>query len=151
TVRPELDRRLRKSVDQAKRDGQRIILEKLKALNTSGKEEPADWPRVGEYLLSPGLADWRGVGAYLDRLLVPMAEDPVQVTAAFLGRTSFELDPRRVQVRIPDTLSDAPVRPAGDLVLVYQKAEGGDPVRITLQPEGEPQRDKQNVVYTFAR
>jgi hypothetical protein len=150
TVRPELDRRLRKSVDQANRDGQWIILEKLKALNTSGKEEPADWPRVGEYLLSPGLADWRELVAYLNRLLDPTAEDPVQVTAAFLRRTSFELDPRRVQVRIPDTLSDAPVRPAGDLVLVYQKAEGGDPVRILLRPEGEPQRDKQNVVYTFA-
>jgi len=150
TVRPELDRRLRKSVDQANRDGQRIILEKLKALNTSGKEEPADWPRVGEYLLTPGLADWRELVAYLNRLLDPTAEDPVQVTAAFLRRTSFELDPRRVQVRIPDTLSDAPVRPAGDLILVHQKAEGGDPVRIALRPAVEPQRDKQNVHYAFA-
>jgi hypothetical protein len=150
TVRPELDRRLRKSVEQATREGQRIILDKLKGLNISGKEEPADWPRVGEYLLSPTLAEWRELVAYLNRLMDPAAEDPVQATAAFLRRTSFDLDPRRVQVRIPDTLSDAPVRPAGDLVLVYQKAAGGEPVRITLRPTGEPQRDKQSVVYTFA-
>jgi GTPase SAR1 family protein len=150
TVRPELERRLRKSVEQANRDGQRLVLEKLKALNTSGKEEPADWPRVGEYLLSPGLADWRDLAGYLNRLLDPTAENPAQVTAAFIRQTTFELDPRRVRVRIPDTLSDAPVRPAGNLVLVHQPPGGGEPVRVTLRPEGEPQRDKQSVVYSFA-
>lgn len=149
-VRPELERQLRRVVDQMTRDGQRLILDKLKGLNTSGREEPADWPRVGEYLLSPTLADWRAVVGYVNQLLEPAAENPVDVTAAFVRRTSFELDPRRVRVRIPDTLSDAPVRPAGDLVLVHQKAEGGEPVRVTLRPEGDPQRDRLTVVYTFA-
>jgi GTPase SAR1 family protein len=149
TVRPELERRLRKSVEQANRDGQRLVLEKLKALNTSGKEEPADWPRVGEYLLSPGLADWRELVGYLNRLLDPAAENPAQVTAAFIRQTAFELDPKRVRVRIPDTLSDAPVRPTGDLVLVHQ-SPGAEPARVTLRPEGDPQRDRQSVVYSFA-
>lgn len=148
-ARPELDRVLRRSIDQANRDGQRLILDKLKAINTSGKEEPADWPRVGEYLLSPTLADWRELVGYLNRLLDPAAENPVVVTAAFVRRTSFDVEPRRVRVRIPDTLSDAPVRPAGDLVVVHQPA-GGDPVRLTLRPEGEPLRDNQSVIYSFA-
>jgi hypothetical protein len=149
-VRPEFERRLRRSVEQANRDGQKLILDKLVGLNTSGKEEPADWPRIGEYLLSPPLTDWRDLVGYLNRLLDPSAEDPVQATAAFVRRTSFDLDPRRVKVRIPDTLSDAPVRPAGDLTLVHRKTQGGEPVRITLRPEGDAQRDKQSVIYTFA-
>ena len=149
-VRPELERQLRRVVDQMTRDGQRLILDKLKGLNTSGREEPADWPRVGEYLLSPTLADWRSLVGYVNQLLEPAAENPVDVTAAFLRRTSFEIDPRRIRVRIPDTLSDAPVRPAGPLVLVHQKADGGEPTRVTLRAEGEPQRDKQSIVYTFA-
>jgi hypothetical protein len=52
-------------------------------------------------------------------------------------------------VRIPDTLSDAPVRPTGDLVLVH-RPPGAEPVRVTLRPEADPQRDKQSVVYSFA-
>jgi hypothetical protein len=150
TIRPELERRLRRSIDQANRDGQRLALDRLMSLNTSGREEPADWPRVGEYLLSPPLQDWRELVAVLNRLADPTAEDPVQATAAFLRRTSFDVGPRRVRVRIPDTLSDAPVRPAGDLTLVYRRAEGGEPVRVALRPDGEPRRDKQSVVYTFA-
>ena len=47
-VRPELERRLRRSIDQANRDGQRLILERLRAINTSGKEDPADWRQVAE-------------------------------------------------------------------------------------------------------
>ncbi|HEX3150944.1 MAG TPA: hypothetical protein VHR66_22890 [Gemmataceae bacterium] len=148
-VRPDLERRLRRSVDQANRDGQRLILEKVKELNTGGKEEPADWPRVGEYLLSAPLGDWRELVAYLNRLFDPSAEDPVQLTAAFLRRTSFDIDPRRIRIRIPDTLSDAPVRPAGELALVYRKADSAEPVRLTLRPDGEPVREKQNLIYTF--
>ncbi|MBO0700026.1 MAG: GTPase domain-containing protein [Zavarzinella sp.] len=150
TIRPELERPLRRSIDQANRDGQRLILDRLMSLNTSGREEPADWPRVGEYLLSPPLQDWRELVAFLNRLADPTAEDPVQATAAFLRRTTFDIDPRRLRLRIPDTLSDAPVRPAGDFTLVYRRAERGDPVRVALRPEGEPQRDKQSLVYTFS-
>jgi hypothetical protein len=86
---------------------------------------------------------------YLSRLLDPAAEDPVQVAAAFVRRTSFDLEPKRVRIRIPDTLSDAPVRPGGNLVLIHQKP-GGEPTRITLKPKGDPERDQQTMIYTFA-
>jgi hypothetical protein len=148
-VRPEVERRLRQSIDQANRDGQRLILERLTAINTSGREEPADWPRVGEYLLSPPLASWRELVGILHRLADPTAENPVEATAAFVRRTSFDLDPRRVRVRIPDTVSDAPVRPTGELTLIHRSAEGGEPTRLALRQDGEPQRDKQSLVYTF--
>jgi hypothetical protein len=148
-VRPELERRLRQSIEQANRDGQRIVLDRYMSLNTSGREEPTDWPRVGEYLLSPPLQEWRELVGFLNRMLDPTAENPAEATAAFLRRTSFELDPRRIRVRIPDTLSDSPIRPAGDLVLAHRPAAGGEPARLSLRPDGEPQRDKQTLVYTF--
>jgi hypothetical protein len=146
-VWPELMRRLRRSMDQANRDGQRLILEQLKAINTTGKEEPGDWPQVAEYLLSPPLQDWRALTAFLARLADPAAEPPVESTASFLRQTSFELDPKKLRLRIPDTLSDAPVRPNGDLVLVIR--EGAEEVRITLRSTGDAERDRQSLVYTF--
>jgi hypothetical protein len=150
TIRPDVERRVRRTVEQSTRDAQRVVLDKLRGLNTSGKEEPADWPRLGEYLLSPALANWREIVGYTTRLLDPSAENPIQVTAAFLRRTTFDLDVRRVQIRIPDVLSDAPVRPAGDLVLVYQETGSAERTRIDLKPSGEPVRDRQSIVYTFA-
>lgn len=147
-VRPEAERRLARSVEQGALDTRRLILDKVKGLNLSGKEEPADWPRVGEYLLSPAVADWRNLVAYLNRLLNPSAADPIEQTAAFLRQDAFEIDPRRVQVRLPDTLSNAPVRPAGDLALVH-RPPGGESQRLTLRPQGEPRREKQSLVYTF--
>ena len=43
------------------------------------------------------------------------------------------------------------MRPAGDLSLAYRRADGGDPVRIPLRPEGEPQDRVLNVVPFLAR
>jgi GTPase SAR1 family protein len=148
-VRPEIERRLRRSLEQSYRDGRRLILDRLKAINPTGREIAADWPRVAEYLLSAPLQDWRELTAFIAKLADPSADDPVLATASFLRRESFDLDVRKVRLRIPDTLSDAIVRPAGDLVLVYRKSEGGESVRVTLRPDGDPQRDKQTMVYQF--
>src|SRR5262249_37453978 len=104
TIRPELDRRLRRSIDQSNRDGPRLILERLNAINTTGKEDPADWPRIGDYLLTPPLKDWRNLHAFLAKLVDPTAADPVQTTADFLRRTSFDLEVAKLRLRIPDTL-----------------------------------------------
>jgi hypothetical protein len=148
-VRPELERRVRRSIEQSSRDGQRLILERVKLLNTSGTEVAADWPKVGDFLMSPPLQDWRELTSYLARLAEPTAEEPVQATAAFLKRASFELEIKRVRVRIPDTLSDAPVRPSGDLLIAHRRP-GSEATLLSLRPEGEPQRDKQSLAYTFA-
>ncbi|HJZ90467.1 MAG TPA: hypothetical protein VKE40_06310, partial [Gemmataceae bacterium] len=148
-VRPDFERRLRRSLGQAYRDGQRLILDRLKAINPTGREIAADWPRLAEYLLSAPLQDWRELTAFVAKLADPSGDDPVLATASFLRRESFDLDVRKVRLRIPDTLSDVIVRPAGDLVLVYRKAEGGEALRVTLRPDGDPQRDKQTMVYQF--
>jgi len=147
-IRPELERRLRRSIDQSNRDGQRLILERLNAINTTGKEDSADWPRIGEYLLAPPLKDWRELTAFLAKLADPAVADPVQTTADFLRRTSFDLEVTKLRLRIPDTLSDAPVRPNGDLVLDHRK-NGVAPVRVSLRQVGEPERDRQTLIYTF--
>jgi hypothetical protein len=149
-IRPELERRLRRSIEQSNRDGQRLILEKLRSLNTSGTEAASDWPKVGDFLLSPTLQNWRELTVYLARLADPKAAYPIQTTAAFLKQTSFDVEIKRLRVRIPDTLSDGPVRPAGDLRIVYRPEKATELAFISLHPEGDPQRDRQSLVYTFA-
>ena len=148
-VRDDVRRRLRRSVDQAARDGQRLIAEYLKSINPTDKEIATDWPRVADYLLSQPLQEWRDLSAFLVKLDDPKAEAPAEATAAFLRRPAFELEFKRLRLRVPDALSDAPVRPAGEWKLYYRKAEGGDWTTISLKPEGE-QREKQTVVYVFA-
>jgi hypothetical protein len=148
-LRPEFERRLSRSLDQATRDGQRVILGELQAIAAGKKELPADWARVGEHLMKPALRDWRDLIAFTARLADPTAANPVEVTAAFLKKTSFDLEPKQLKVRIPDSLSDAPVRPAGDLLLVHRKRDGDETTRVTLRLAGEPERDKQSLIYTF--
>src|SRR5262249_29557918 len=63
--------------------------------------------------------------------------------------TSFDLEVNKLRLRIPDTLSDAAVRPNGDLVL-EQRKEGLPPIRVLLRQSGEPERDRQTLVYTFS-
>ncbi|HKA07041.1 MAG TPA: hypothetical protein VKD71_07265, partial [Gemmataceae bacterium] len=148
-IRPELERRLRRSIDQSNRDGQRLILEKLKSINSTSREDPAEWPRIAEHLLTTPLKDWRELTAFLAKLADPSAADPVQTTGDFLRRTSFDLEVNKLRLRIPDTLSDAAVRPNGDLVL-EQRKEGLPPIRVLLRQSGEPERDRQTLVYTFS-
>src|SRR5262249_11225456 len=124
-------------------------VEKLKSINTTGREDPAEWPRIAEHLLTPPLKDWRELTAFLAKLADPSAADPVQTTADFLRRTSFDLEVNKLRLRIPDTLSDAAVRPNVDLVL-EQRKEGLPPIRALLRQSGEPERDRQTLVYTFS-
>jgi hypothetical protein len=46
-------------------------------------------------------------------------------------------------------LSDAPVKPAGDFSLSVQRRDSGDIATLSLRQSGEPERDKQSLVYTF--
>ena len=98
--------------------------------------------------MSPPLQEWRELTAFLARLNDPSTAPPVEATADFLRQTTFELEVQRVRLRIPDTLSDAPVRPNGDLTLVLRA--GADAVRVPLRPTGDPERERQTLVYTFA-
>jgi hypothetical protein len=147
-LKPAFERRLRQSIDQGNRDGQRLILEML--TNITGGKNPtsADWARVGENLLLPSRKEWRDLLTFIARLADPTAEDPVASTAAFLRKASFDLEPKQVQLRIPDTLSDAPVRPSGDLTL-YHRQKDEQPTAVTLRQKGDPVRDKQSMIYSF--
>ena len=148
-LRPEIERRLRRSIEQAERDGQHLVLDRWHSVTAGKSELPADWGRVGESLMSPSLKDWRDLTTYLVRLADPRAEDPLLSTATFLRKPSFDLEPKQIKLRIPDTLSDAPVRPTGDFTLVLRKRQGDEAVRLGLRLTGDPVRDKQTVVYTF--
>jgi hypothetical protein len=148
-IRGEMEKRLLRSIDQATADGRRVILDGLQSVTTRNNQMPADWARVGENLLLPSLKDWRDLNTFLMRLADPAAEDPVVATAAFLRRTTFDLEAKSIKISIPDTLSDAPVRPSGDLVLLHRKRDSNEPVRISYKLTGDPEREKQSVVYTF--
>jgi len=149
-LRPSVEKRLHRSIDQAIRDGQRLILDRWHSVKEGRNEMPADWGRIGDYLLSPALKDWRELNAYLFRLADPMAADPVESTARFMKSKTFELEPKQIKLRIPDALSDAPVRPIGDIILVLHRRLGDETIRLPLRLTGDPVRDKQTVVYTFA-
>ncbi len=148
-LRPEIERQLRRSIAQSDRDGQRVVLDRWHSVTAGKSELPADWARVGESLMSPALKDWREICTFLARLADPKAEDPVLATATFLRKTSFEHEPKEIKLRIPDTLSNAPVRPMGDLTLVLRKRQGDEAIRLSLRLTGDPVRDKQSVIYTF--
>ena len=106
-VRGDVGRRLRRSVDQVVRDGQRLVADYLKSINPTDKEIAGDWPRVADFLLSQPLQEWRELSAFLVKLDDPKAEGPAEATAAFLRRPTFELDFKQLRLRIPDALSDA--------------------------------------------
>jgi hypothetical protein len=148
-LRPAFERRLRQAIDQAISDGQTVVAETLQGVTGGKNPMPADWPRVGEFLLAPSRRDWRELIATLVHLSDPSAPDPVAETAAFLKKTSFELSPKKVTLRIPDTLSDAIVRPAGDLILYHRKRDDNEYTRVVLTQAGDPERDKQTLIYTF--
>jgi GTPase SAR1 family protein len=147
-ARPEVAKRVRRSLDQAYRDGQKLLQDRLLTLNSKGTEEPSDWPRLADYLLTPPLQDYRQRTTFLARLADPRAEDPIGATANFLNRTQFDLSARQFTLRIPDSLSDQTVRPAGDLTIVW-KAEGKEAIRHTFKLTGDPQRENQSLLYTF--
>lgn len=146
-VRIDVERALKKSNEQAIRDGQRVVLERFVSINPALAETPGDWPRLADYLLSPALEEWRELGTVLARLQDPKAEGPAPYTAAFLKKSSFDLQPKKVRVRVPDTLSDAIVRPNGDLKLVVKRATG-EATTLLMKPATEV-RDKQSMLYTF--
>ena len=131
------------------RDGRRVVREGIDSVSGGKNPMPADWARAGEYLLQPSRREWRELTGYLAQLIDPRSENPATATADFLRRPSFQIEVKTIKLRIPDTVSDAPVTPAGDLTLVERRRGADETSRITLHQSGEAERSKQGLVYTF--
>ncbi|MCX7665534.1 MAG: GTPase domain-containing protein [Gemmataceae bacterium] len=146
-IQKPIKQRLQRSRDQFNRDGQRLISDVLAVLNPGGGVTAADWPRIGEYLMRDELKDWRELGEVLYLIEFPNGVAPVEAAAEFFKKESFTLDFKTVEVRIPDRLTDAIVRPDGPLTIVHRSA--GVERTIDLAVVGTGERNGQIVSYKF--
>ena len=56
---------------------------------------------------------------------------------------------KKIAVRIPDTLSDSLVKPAGDLVIAVKKPDGMEIKRVSFRADPESRREGQSMVFHF--
>ncbi len=139
--------RLQRSRENFNRDGQQLISSVLAVLNPGGSVNPSDWPRIGEYLLKDDLKEWRELGEVLYLIEYPNITPPVEAAAEFFKRASFTLDFKNVEVKIPDRLTDAVVKPDGSFTIVHRR-DGVD-TTINLVQSGNGERNGQTVSYKF--
>ena len=142
----------RKSIDQGNRDGQQVI---LGTLGMHHRRQEPDAGRLGPrrrlFLLSPSRREWRDLLAFVARLADPKAEDPVATTAAFLKKPSFELEAEAGQIANSRHAQRRPRAAIGRLESVSPQARRRRTRdHFATSSTGEPERDKQSVVYTFA-
>ncbi|WP_020474313.1 GTPase domain-containing protein [Zavarzinella formosa] len=150
-LRHDFQRVLKKSNDELIRDGQRLMLTKLKP--TAGGETTelaSKWPGVVEYILSDReVQDWKKLTDFICRLYDPTNPTIVESTAEFLGEKTFKFEFKRMSVKIPDIVLNGEARPVGDLVISCRKTETSEPQKVTLSRDGEPKRDSQSSVFMF--
>jgi hypothetical protein len=128
--------------------GRDAVARQLQQLSPDGRETPARWREVGDWLTtSTDLNGWRELATLLARLNDPKADDPVRELANFLARDQFRLRLKEFTLRIPDELR---LQPAGPLTLT---CGGGETRTLTFAPVGEPTADpkRRQKMYTFAR
>jgi GTPase SAR1 family protein len=152
-VRPQIVGRLQRTFDLAIRNGQRMIAERLRADNPTGPERHTDWLQIADWIMSPSVREWRELATILAKLLNPSAEDPALTLAGFLRKPAFDIELRKLKLRIPDNLRGQRLRPAGPLVVYYRGAadENAPYAPIRFKQVGEPARDPEGAAlsYTF--
>jgi hypothetical protein len=151
-IKAELTRRLKRSYDQWLRDSQRMILAKYRQTQPSGEDTHRQWSEIAAWLLQPELKQWRELSALLAKLLDPAAGDPVETTAEFLRKKSFDMQLKSITLSIPNNLPQGPLAPA-DLLYVHLRTQGTPSVRTTLTfrlVKGETVEGTRDKKYRFA-
>jgi GTPase SAR1 family protein len=148
TVRPRFQTKLDESYEAALHDGQQLIARRLKEINPTGPDTPADWQKIADWLKSPAVQEWSELIALLAKYRKPEEEDPVSQTVSFLRKKEFPIEIRSLSLRIPDNLSDNPLRPDGDFKLLIQT--NGQILDKSLKLQGSGKREGTNAtVYEF--
>jgi hypothetical protein len=127
--------------------GQSLILAKLEQLCPDGRETPARWRTLRDWLAgTQDLTGWRELAAFLAKLHDPRGEDPVAALLNFLRQDRFDLDLQTLTLVVPD---DAKLRPTGKIT-VYHRA-GDERITLTFGQQGEGERDPKKALtrYTF--
>jgi hypothetical protein len=127
-LQSEVRKKLKRSYDQMIRDGQRMILDKLRTAKPTGDDATRDWHEIADWLMSPGLQDWRELLGYVARLLDPLAEDPAAAAANFLRKKRFDMQLRALTVSIPKNLPEGPLLPS-DTMQVHVRPRGASTAR----------------------
>lgn len=150
TVRPQLEVRLKTLIDLAIREGQKMILSKLKSLNPNG-ETLNDWLKISDWLMTAEVQNYREFTLFLTRLYDPVAGDPVNLMVDFLRRTSFNIELREIRLSVPETVEMMKLTPV-DPLHVYYLPQGENKTQIiSFQQVGEAIKDKTGRwVYTYA-
>ena len=146
---PEFQKRIKRSAEGLIRDGQRLILARMKTPGAG--ESAAQWRVIGASLLSePDWREWRELTNFVTRLYDPSQAAIVDSTAKFLRETSFAFEFKHLSLRIPDTLTDQIARPTGEWVITCRKGASGETQKVTLKLDaGEPRREKQSTIHSF--
>jgi hypothetical protein len=128
--------------------GRAAVLGQLQQAGGGAEETRTRWDSVRNWLRDPKeLEDWRILAGALARLHDSEAGDPVSALAAFLAKTSFTLDLRRLTLEIPESLG---VKPAAEASLsLYHPASSGEKPALVFEQSGEGERDAQRRVWTY--
>lgn len=146
-MKPEVRQAARTSYDFLIEPARAEVLRQLRQTG-SGKETPARWAAVRDWLKDPPeLEAWRVLALTLARLQSLDAVDPVTALAAFLQKTSFPIQIRSLTLELPDDLK---VRlPDSAKFELYHPAGAGDKPALVLQNTGEGRRDAARRVWTY--
>jgi GTPase SAR1 family protein len=128
--------------------GQQEILDHFEQLTPDGKETPALWRKLRDWLESPAeLQSWRDLTDYLLWLYHPAAEDPVDALTNFLNRPQHPIELQRLVVVFPGSLN---LTPAGKLTIYHgQKPEESAPLSFKQLGEARREDGESAVRYTF--
>jgi GTPase SAR1 family protein len=129
--RGEARKKLKRCFDRLIRDGQRLLLDKLRELTPSGDDSPRDWQALAAWLMTPPLRDFRELLDFVSKLLDPTHEAPVAEAAGFLRQASFDIQLRRLTVVVPNNLPQGIMQPGGPLQ-VHWRPQGPNAVGATL-------------------
>jgi GTPase SAR1 family protein len=150
TIRPQLEARLKILIDIAIREGQRLILAKLKLLNPTG-ESSNDWLKISEWLLSQEVQSYRELLLFLTRLYDPVGSDPVNLMVDFLRRTSFNIEMRELKLALPENVKEFKPTPLDPLQVYHLPQSETKPQLLTFTQLGDAIKDKEGRwVYTFS-
>jgi len=129
--------------------GRAEVLRQLQLAGRGSEETLERWKAVRAWLDNPReLSAWRELARTLLELDDPRLPDPVTALAEFLGVRQFSVDPRQIQVEIPELRG---LRPRAEARLLIYWRSGDREQTLQYVSAGPPQRDgvRRTILYPF--
>jgi GTPase SAR1 family protein len=127
--------------------GREIVLHHLQQTLEGKPESLESWRRLLPWLEGANeLVDWNVLATILARLQDPEAEAPLGALIAFIRQEQFDLLLPRLILQIADATN---VKPAGKLVVHYQKSAESSQEQLTFELTGETRHDAKRGVALY--